>query len=496
MTDIREPGIDDLVSPERQETLARVCAELFEKVIASPDPPIIKYRQEVRRLFPDSPPIYIGKQPGAFVMDTSWEVVESIPYLSPISADARLRVLNDERTVALLREVWEGGDLFHFPLFNESGETIKSPDFADVAPHLLDRLLHLISRSIEKSERLSFDPAQLLKIFAQGKRHELSPTIPCTMIAPLVNFFAEECPVELGDGLRILPFTAEMKSKVWGRGGIGSYIDLDTYEHCNFYLETSYSRSNPRSADPKQELTARSKLRLGVLALRLLHEGKCRAPVHVQWPILFGVANGGQFGPLMEPDVHGWKSWDEYLLSASDIVQLQEMFKTLEVVGSSANFSGLEISFDRFNNSYARTTSDDGIIDIAIALESSLLSGIKVELGYRLSLRGAALLRDTRDPAETAEELKRLYDVRSEIVHGGASLDAFARTTRGKKLLKEVSAHEYSARMHGLLREVIAELVFRVAKGEKVQELTKSLDQLAYTSLRRLPSPEETPTST
>ena len=70
------------------------------------------------------------------------------------------------------------------------------------------------------------------------------------------------------------------------------------------------------------------------------------------------------------------------------------------------------------------------IIDLCIALESSLLSDVREELVYRLSLRGAALLAGKRDPEVTRWLLRKIYEARSAVVHDGKSLRQIEAKTR------------------------------------------------------------------
>jgi len=59
-----------------------------------------------------------------------------------------------------------------------------------------------------------------------------------------------------------------------------------------------------------------------------------------------------------------------------------------------------------------------GFLDFAIALEAALLGGEKNELAYKFRLRGALYLRPEREPAATFDQLKQVYNVRSDLVHG------------------------------------------------------------------------------
>jgi hypothetical protein len=68
-------------------------------------------------------------------------------------------------------------------------------------------------------------------------------------------------------------------------------------------------------------------------------------------------------------------------------------------------------------------------------MESALLQGVSTELSYRFALYGALFLKDERDPHDTFDQLKNIYDVRSGLVHG-SRVDARKR----ERATKEASA--------------------------------------------------------
>ncbi len=59
-----------------------------------------------------------------------------------------------------------------------------------------------------------------------------------------------------------------------------------------------------------------------------------------------------------------------------------------------------------------------GFLDFAICLESLLLGGVKDELRFRFRLYGALFLSEERDSQTSFDDLKTIYDVRSDLVHG------------------------------------------------------------------------------
>jgi hypothetical protein len=63
---------------------------------------------------------------------------------------------------------------------------------------------------------------------------------------------------------------------------------------------------------------------------------------------------------------------------------------------------------------------ESAFLDFVIALEAALLDNNKAELGYRFSLYGAIFLGEQRNPDQTFNKLKSIYELRSRLVHGSA----------------------------------------------------------------------------
>ena len=63
-------------------------------------------------------------------------------------------------------------------------------------------------------------------------------------------------------------------------------------------------------------------------------------------------------------------------------------------------------------------SAERGLLDFAIALEAILLHGLRDELSFRFAIYGAGFLADRLSPVETYQRLKRIYKIRSSLVHG------------------------------------------------------------------------------
>lgn len=94
----------------------------------------------------------------------------------------------------------------------------------------------------------------------------------------------------------------------------------------------------------------------------------------------------------------------------------------------------------RLNRAHLRERADDAVADLAIGLESLLAPENAPEIGYRVRMRFGALARLTSatPPAEASKRAKRLYAMRSRIVHGDPVPDGelAAATDDGKALLR------------------------------------------------------------
>jgi hypothetical protein len=105
-------------------------------------------------------------------------------------------------------------------------------------------------------------------------------------------------------------------------------------------------------------------------------------------------------------------------------ISLTDFQMVVDLAYKMPDFSGREatrreIVLFRVLRALGGRSTDSAFLDLAIALEAAMLAGTKTELSYRFSLYGALFLRDELEPLETFRRLKNIYDVRSNLVHGG-----------------------------------------------------------------------------
>ena len=80
---------------------------------------------------------------------------------------------------------------------------------------------------------------------------------------------------------------------------------------------------------------------------------------------------------------------------------------------------GLEMAIIKFMNSFAPKPWFEKIVDLATALEAALSGRDKTDVTLRICTRAAIILSTDTDPAPTIfADVKALYDLRSNLVHG------------------------------------------------------------------------------
>ncbi len=110
-----------------------------------------------------------------------------------------------------------------------------------------------------------------------------------------------------------------------------------------------------------------------------------------------------------------------------DVTKLHNILESDILVVDSLEEKKLELAVGRFNLALHRKRKEDQIIDFAIALESSILFGVRDELIFRLKVRAAKLISDSEIKninVDIPKYLGILYKARSAIVHDGKLLES------------------------------------------------------------------------
>lgn len=90
-----------------------------------------------------------------------------------------------------------------------------------------------------------------------------------------------------------------------------------------------------------------------------------------------------------------------------------------------------EVALHQFSAACAQKSDADAIIGFTIALEALFVPGLAGENGYRFRLNGARYLGSTESERQKIYyDLKNLYAIRSQLVHGGPAKETQLRDAR------------------------------------------------------------------
>jgi hypothetical protein len=168
-----------------------------------------------------------------------------------------------------------------------------------------------------------------------------------------------------------------------------------------------------------------------------------------------------------------------YKLNIGEVDGFLTIYKQISNPAARDRLKKLEIGLRRFNNSYNRFSIEDKIIDLTIALESTVLFNIKDELRYRIALRGARLISSKMPPTSTFNSLQILYDLRSKIVHEGKSfMDLVDDNDFRKVIAKVVDGPQirFIPLITQITRLILLEYMVKISNGKTLESINKAID--------------------
>lgn len=288
------------------------------------------------------------------------------------------------------------------------------------------------------------------------------------VIVPLLNFTCDTQHVQtIGTQLQLAPFTPEDKTTIWNSSTfpqpfMGISINFKAFSQVKFkFIGTralmQYGREVGQDIPTEFEDTT--------TALRLVKAGDVGALAFFERGRM--VSGPTTMSASVSPALLVRQHDVQYHLAGADIPVVTTLYTALQKLGQRKN--GLAVALRRLNQAYGRDIREDQIIDLTIALESSLLAGYKgKDKSKLLSARGAALLSGTKNPDETKALLEEMYKTRNKIVHGG-------------KLLSELGKHPLDFPLHceNVVRDVLREYVTRLTSESKptLQAVNNNLDR-------------------
>ena len=371
-------------------------------------------------------------------------------------------------------------------LSNSAGDRIKNPPFEEIEPFISHmRLEKPVRHLIAKHGRTSFSTRQILACLNRYIEYWKGAAATDPGYAPIFNFDTDVQTIKLDEIVSIVRFTDVMKDQLMKALG-----PLERHMHIRNYAGASHmARLRPvdglRDDDAKRQIRvhARQALQCAITSLRIMKTERVGTLGYIQVPDLT-LEVGTSLGLADELDLP-WHPmtvnfWDPFMLERADLPRFRRLYKMLS--GNQFHtWDKLELLLRQFNRSCQRERREDRILDYAICLESTLLSGVETELSYRLALLTAKLLRDRRDPEQTYRHVRCLYGVRSKIVHSNLSLGSqkIEASIKGAGL----EPNEFMGSTEALMRDLVSALVQRVSRGRELKNIRDELNEAIVNSL-------------
>ena len=299
-------------------------------------------------------------------------------------------------------------------------------------------------------------------------------TLPLHSYHVLSCFESELAEFCIGPLFRIKPLTNEEKNGFCTGFGFPMPLDFDGLRSARFQMHEVH----PYSVEPSVPLSVEATRVIN--AFRLLKRGDVvvccdRTECKVPYACIGGLI------AMHPPGRHR----TVYRFSEGDVARAESLRNALCAIDDGQNARDLEVALRRFEQSYTRKVAEDRLIDLTIALESTLLAWDSDELKYRLSLRGAALTAAFRNPYETQQLLKVIYDVRSAVVHDGKHIFECSKVVN-KALASFAPPNERDdlAQMcEDVVRDILRTYVERLATGKGLAQVNADIDTAILAAL-------------
>jgi hypothetical protein len=392
--------------------------------------------------------------------------------------------LDVERWDVLVWDAFGRFNLTDLPEANEAAATIwsmggfhgwsviiKSDIPADAfRPWAVHALMPVLIDYLNQVGSLELDPDLLGNTV---RRHITSWQTPLRVDELIVPLFGLEMDVEelhIDEHTTITRFSKAEKGALWHpwEAEMGT-TNIFAFGGSEFCLRLHSTEPRARLNSSASDILARAAAVL--TALRLLKEGEvfaggafiCALPPVIDRP-------RGTY-TLVEFRHGGMRIGARYQLNAMDFDPLRALHANVRSVKAGSHV-GLALALRRFVLADSREWAEDRIIDLAIALEACLLHPEKDELAYRFVLRGAKALTAHGDAENAASLLKSLYAARSQIVHGGRSIEDLER----RQKLDGLTTHAFLQKTRRVARRILREYLSRAVLEPDLAKINKGLD--------------------
>jgi hypothetical protein len=275
-------------------------------------------------------------------------------------------------------------------------------------------------------------------------------------LCPLYSFDSDSEVVDLAEGIQIKRMPSDLAKFLEGHESDLFWIRPSD---AKWMLSLPYSSEAIGDINSMFEEWDRIKKLLFnvIIALRLCHTGSVTAG-----PVLEAKFSIGTYTfafKLIITQAFELRQETTYHLSQPNALDINKLLISIRKLDKEGKLhSSVDTALRRFSSSYYGG-AEDRLIDQMIAFES-LYIGDNKELRYKLALRTAFLLGENKE--NVFDDMKKAYDLRSQIVHGNEPVD--------KSKLEETipKTEEY-------LRQSIRKFLSLLSQGYSLKKLREKL---------------------
>lgn len=348
------------------------------------------------------------------IEDALREAVEGLRALDPRASDSiiALHTLLDRNrgtvydAATRLRTLHAEGLILNGRVHGREGQPLS---LAEVLQHGRDILLDSLLTEALGLLASGGDVEAWIASTARGLHRELfeDPRVS-VWTGPLVGFGAPEgFRIRLDEGVLLREGTPEELEQL--EPGKNDVLALDVFDFAQtkWVVEMTFKRPRANREPDSGHVVAERVLTL----LRIFQEGS------VAVPSLWSRGLHGTMATGSPARAFGAR----YALSPAEVEPFSALATWAWPALGQAMPPALALAYRRFAHAIERSSPDDALIDHAIALEALVMPGVKQENRFRFSMRVATLVSRTEEERVTAfETARRIYDARSDIVHGSA----------------------------------------------------------------------------
>jgi len=327
-------------------------------------------------------------------------------------------------------------------------------------------LVMFFSDYLREANSLSFSEPTFNKVFDRWVSHWSLREVDWISKAPILGLSLEGPGFEVSDAVSVSSFPDEEKQGFWPAfEWLEREFTLYDLSSARWCVSGRFRVSRGGTIDSS---VVESDAENVLYAMRLWKKGRVGMNafrVSVLPPAIPGHIS---IRPIPELSVREVVSGN-YTLLESEVPMVLAIHANLQQLGEDRGDLNLALRY--FGLSYSRRRDEDRLLDLSIALESSVLHKIRDELTYRLAIRGATLIRGEFDPTLSFNILKSLYQMRSSVVHEGKNLRDSLPTQ-----FEDLGVSGFLEQAEDIVRAILRTYVSRVTPSRGLEAVNKELE--------------------